>query len=579
MPFQEEASSNDPGGPDASGRSPLPTIQSNATRRYHPEGADVPRASERVVSTVPAAARGTGERRIRPRIMDRRLLALVSAVIAGVGAAGCGAAASTGSQPSANVPAASVVTPDPAAARTVIAADDAVAADVASPSPVSRLSEIAWRSIRFSSPVVDGVRHEPEATATAYIGVEHGTADSFLDGASAGDTRLVDVIQITAATPFIADNVSRPAGAKPPTGRSMTLIVDAASFAGLDFALLDEPPDFAPLGPSVALFTTGPAVPQVGIVVPDPAAANTVKVRGSTSHDRAVVRRILAAMGSHQRVRSVVLRNQGPAGRVPTITISSPSPPTNQRRSFETELVGQEIARELPRYVWLQIDGDGTRISRPPQRQTPPPTPEAVAASVATGAAAAHFGVRSITVFAFPIPAAETVIRFREDQLFDSTARAWTTALTTGSAGAPVSNLIFLQSPSGQPLPVYGRPLADAVPASAPAVLYRRATHLTITLHRPSIDMRPEADTVWTLDCQNRYASTFSHPRATCDHVIRDRWALFLPIAIDYTCGGGVQGASTIEIKGTFAGQPVDYSAGGCNENIVERWTDLLHVT
>ena len=31
-------------------------------------------------------------------------------------------------------------------------------------------------------------------------------------------------------------------------------------------------------------------------------------------------------------------------------------------------------------------------------------------------------------------------------------------------------------------------------------------------------------------------------------------------------------------IHGTFAG-PVDYTAGACNENIVHRWTRLLHTT
>lgn len=61
--------------------------------------------------------------------------------------------------------------------------------------------------------------------------------------------------------------------------------------------------------------------------------------------------------------------------------------------------------------------------------------------------------------------------------------------------------------------------------------------------------------------------------------MIRDRWALFLPIATDYTCGGGIAGVDTIEIHGTFADHPVNYTVGACNENVVQRWTRLLHTT
>jgi hypothetical protein len=76
-----------------------------------------------------------------------------------------------------------------------------------------------------------------------------------LTSATPGDTvpgtGKIRVYLITMQGHFVATDVSRPSGAAAPSGRYISVVVDASTFSGLDFGIGPNPPPVSPasLGP------------------------------------------------------------------------------------------------------------------------------------------------------------------------------------------------------------------------------------------------------------------------------------------------------------------------------------------
>ncbi len=330
---------------------------------------------------------------------------------------------------------------------------------------------------------------------------------------------------------------------------------------------------------------------HVEVIVADAAAAARVAVHAPSARETAVVRGVLAALGPRGAIRSVRLSATGPGDGKPTITITpSAAPPASAallRGAFEAMAVGDAVGRLLPRYRSLTIDGpegfgSGLGLSGPAAAVAP----AALAASVRAGLAAAGLDVRSITILPLPVPAVETVIRLREGQLFDESAHHWEAATAAGPVGRPPSGFLVVESPAGAAISTGGHvggfgfgsggvPADAPVPATAPAALRRAPTRVEITLRRGAPG--EHADAAWTLDCRRPGASTLPDPRAACDRVLRDRWALFAPAETGVACslpGGG----DMIEIHGVFAGRAIDFAADGCRRWTLDRWERFLRV-
>lgn len=111
-------------------------------------------------------------------------------------------------------------------------------------SALARLTQIAQRAA-----TINGDPHPAWITA---VETTHAKA---LTSATPGDydpgTGRITVFLITMRGHFIAREVSVPAGAKAPTGRYLSLVIDAKTFRGLDFGLSPKPPPVSPasLGP------------------------------------------------------------------------------------------------------------------------------------------------------------------------------------------------------------------------------------------------------------------------------------------------------------------------------------------
>ena len=56
---------------------------------------------------------------------------------------------------------------------------------------------------------------------------------------------------------FIARNATGPPGAKAPTGRYLSLVVDAKTFQGLDFGISPKPPPVLPASLGPVTYLTG----------------------------------------------------------------------------------------------------------------------------------------------------------------------------------------------------------------------------------------------------------------------------------------------------------------------------------
>ena len=102
-----------------------------------------------------------------------------------------------------------------------------------------RLKRIALKaSTQAGDPNPSLIQHVPgrreEANKVASGGIVPGTAWCYL---------------IAVRGKFVLNNVSRPLGAKAPTGTVMTLVVNARTGATMDFGVSDRYPDLSKLGP------------------------------------------------------------------------------------------------------------------------------------------------------------------------------------------------------------------------------------------------------------------------------------------------------------------------------------------
>jgi hypothetical protein len=115
-----------------------------------------------------------------------------------------------------------------------------------------RLTAIAHRAA-----AINGDPHQAWITAvmtTRAKALTSATPGDFVPGSA-----RVRVFLITMRGDFTANAVSRPSGAKAPTGRYLSLVIDARTFEGLDFGLSPKPPPVPPasLGPVTYLSGRG----------------------------------------------------------------------------------------------------------------------------------------------------------------------------------------------------------------------------------------------------------------------------------------------------------------------------------
>jgi hypothetical protein len=148
--------------------------------------------------------------------LTRRIALLwVATVLAGLGAAGCAADPPSG-KPSTPVPG----QPVPASA-------------------VHRLTAIADRAVRVNDGY--GVAWASAVVTTRAKALTSATPGDFVPN----DEKTV-VYLVTVKGHFVARAVSVPLGAHAPTGTYMSMVIDAKTYAALDFGLGPKPPPVAP---------------------------------------------------------------------------------------------------------------------------------------------------------------------------------------------------------------------------------------------------------------------------------------------------------------------------------------------
>jgi hypothetical protein len=100
-------------------------------------------------------------------------------------------------------------------------------------------------------------------SAPAWIAAVVTTHSKALTSATPGDyipgSAHIKVFLITMRGHFTARDATGPPGAKAPTGRYLSLVIDARSFQGLDFGISPNPPPVPPasLGPVTYLSDRG----------------------------------------------------------------------------------------------------------------------------------------------------------------------------------------------------------------------------------------------------------------------------------------------------------------------------------
>lgn len=119
-------------------------------------------------------------------------------------------------------------------------------------SAIGRLTAIAHRAAARNG--------DPKPTWITAVATTRAKA---LTSATPGDyvpgSARVKVYLITMCGHFTAGDASIPPGAKAPSGRYLSLVIDARTFRGLDFGIGPKPPPVAPasLGPVTRLTSRG----------------------------------------------------------------------------------------------------------------------------------------------------------------------------------------------------------------------------------------------------------------------------------------------------------------------------------
>jgi hypothetical protein len=117
-------------------------------------------------------------------------------------------------------------------------------------SAIPRLTAIAHRAATING--------DPNP---AWITAVLTTRAKALTSATPGDyvpgSAHVKVFLITMRGHFTARNASRPPGAKAPTGRYLSLVIDAKTFQGLDFGIGPKPPPVLPASLGPVTYLTG----------------------------------------------------------------------------------------------------------------------------------------------------------------------------------------------------------------------------------------------------------------------------------------------------------------------------------
>ena len=170
--------------------------------------------------------------RIR-HLLSRAIPALAAAVMAPAFLAGCAGNTTAGAHVTA------------AGARATSATGPPVPA-----SAIARLTAVAHRAATLNG--------DPTPAWITAVATTHARA---LTSATPGDfepgSARTRVYLITMRGHFIARLASVPAGGKTPTGRYLSLVIDARTFAGLDMGLSHRPPPVPPSSLGPVTYLTG----------------------------------------------------------------------------------------------------------------------------------------------------------------------------------------------------------------------------------------------------------------------------------------------------------------------------------
>jgi hypothetical protein len=183
---------------------------------------------------------------LAPAVLATAVLAGAAAVLA----AGCAAPA-----PAAGPASAGVLTSPPGSAAPTPTGSPALT-PTGSPVPASAVPRLT--AIAASVARSDG---DPAPSQVTAVLTTHAKA---LTSATPGDlvpgSGGVRVFLLTMQGRFTATDATGPPGSRAPTGRYLSLVVDAATFQVTDFGLSPKPPPVSPasLGP-VTYLTVGPA--------------------------------------------------------------------------------------------------------------------------------------------------------------------------------------------------------------------------------------------------------------------------------------------------------------------------------
>ncbi len=127
------------------------------------------------------------------------------------------------------------------------------AAGTGAPVPASAIPRLA--AIAYRAATING---DP---SPAWIAAVLTTRAKALTSATPGDyvpgSAHVKVFLITMRGHFIARDATGPPGAKAPTGRYLSLVIDARTFQGLDFGIGPKPPPVLPASLGTVTYLTG----------------------------------------------------------------------------------------------------------------------------------------------------------------------------------------------------------------------------------------------------------------------------------------------------------------------------------